>query len=227
MPVILQMTSLDNTLKDRVIGIKDADFDHITGKVYDLECLFITDTHDWETMVMTESCECRVALECLDRKEKGLFTQVMQHLEYYSYTKLFNEIEVLGKKDRDGILFRGLSLSKFYDGENACGLKECLEAIKSHGNNSALPYFPTEQEISDLKVLYPRLDLYQLTCGHDVIHGLVCRFKKITGRNPEQGKREIALLFRLSYNLDFFKTTQLYQNVKRWGASHSVQAWVA
>ncbi len=69
MPDILSLSNADSALKDKVIGIKDADFDHITGKTYAMNNLFMTDTHDWETMVITEACECRVSMEGLERKE--------------------------------------------------------------------------------------------------------------------------------------------------------------
>ena len=226
MSEILQLTNADATISDRVIGIKDADFDHITGKNYALENLFITDTHDWETMVMTSSCECCVAMECLERKEPGLFNQVMKNLVNYSYARLYNEIEVL-EKGLDGILFRGLTFSDFYDGENDCELQGSLAAIKAHGNNARLAYFPSEADIIGIKERYPEIDLFQLTCGHDVINGLVCRCTKLKGRSPEAGKKDIARIFRTSYSVDSFKTTTLYQQVDGWANAHAKIVWTA
>ena len=78
MPTILALVNKDTSLRDRVIGIKDADFDRVTGKTYSQPNLFLTDTHDWETMTLTEESEHNVAIEALNRSEKGLFGKVMK-----------------------------------------------------------------------------------------------------------------------------------------------------
>ena len=226
MPEILRLTNADAAIQDRVIGIKDADFDHITGKNHALDNLFVTDTHDWETMVMTETCESCVAMECLDKKEQGLFDQVLHHLVNYSFTKLYNEVEVVDK-GKDGISFRGLKLSDFYDGENECDLKESLNTVKAHSNNARLVHFPSEVDISSFMTRYPNVNLYQLTCGHDVIDGIVCWCTKIKGRRPEAGKRDIARIFRTSYTIEVFRTTSLYQTIDAWGNSHGRKVWEA
>lgn len=223
---ILTLSNADTTLKDKVIGIKDADFDHITGKKYTISNLFLTDTHDWETMAMTKACECRVSMEGIERKEKDLFLQVMQHLENYSYVKLFNEIEVLSK-GKDGIRFKGLTLSKIYDGEHPCELKNSLDAIKKHGNNICLAHFPTELEVERFKHKYATVDLCQLTCGHDLIHGLVCRLTKIGGRSPKIGYDDIELIFRINCSFENFKMTKLFKRVESWAESHKTTVWAA
>ena len=226
MPDILMLSTADAVLKDKVIGIKDADYDHITRKAYTMNNLFLTDTHDWETMVMTEACECRVSMEGIERKEKTIFVQVMHHLENYSYIKLFNEIEVLSK-GKDGIRFKGLTLSKIYDGENPCDLKKSLDAIKGHGNNSRLAHFPTEIDVDRIKHTYASVDLCQLTCGHDLIHGLVCRLTKLKGQSPKIGYNDIELIFRITCSLDTFKSTKLYQQVDLWAKVHKTTVWAA
>ena len=226
MPDILSLSNADTTLKDKVIGIKDADFDHITGKSYALNNLFVTDTHDWETMVISETCECRVAMEGLERKEKGLFKQVMCHLENYSYLKLFNEIEVLNK-GKDGIRFKGLILSKFYDGVNACELKKSLDAVKAHGNNNSLAHFPSESDVERIKHQYAGVNLCQLTCGHDLIHGLVCRLTKLKGRSPKVGYAEIERIFRSCCSNEILRATNLYNQVDAWAQAHGTTVWAA
>ena len=45
MAQILALVNKDAVLCDRVIGIKDADFDRVRGKTYPLPNMFMTDTH--------------------------------------------------------------------------------------------------------------------------------------------------------------------------------------
>ena len=226
MPDILTMSNQTTTLKDRVIGIKDADFDHITGKQYGLDNLFTTDTHDWETMVMNSECEKNVAIEALDRKEDCLFEQVMEDLTDFSYLKLYNTVEVCGK-GLDGILFNGFTLSKIYDGSAPCSIDDALNAVKSHGNNARLAHFPKEEDIAQIKQSFQELDYRQLTCGHDVIHGVVCRLTHLRGCSPTIGYSDIEMLFRTSCTNDFFKTTNLYRQVEAWSQAHNTVVWAA
>ena len=226
MPDILTLSSHSTALKDRVIGIKDADFDHITGKQHRLDNMFTTDTHDWETMVMTNECENNVAIEALDRTEKGLFEQVMKDLTDYSYIKLYNTVEVCGK-GLDGILFKGFSLSNIYDGSSPCRIDVTLNAVKGHGNNARLTHFPKEEDIAQIKHTFQGLDYRQLTCGHDIIHGVVCRLSHLRGCSSTIGYSDIEMLFRSSCTKDFFRMTNLYRQVESWSQAHNAVVWAA
>lgn len=223
---IIALSNRYSALKDKIIGIKDADFDHITGKQYGLDNLFTTDSHDWETMVMTNDCESNVAIEALERREDGLFEQVMKDLTDYSYLKLYNAVEVCGK-GLDGILFKGFTLANIYDGSSPCRIDVSLNAVKAHGNNARLAHFPHEEDIDSLKHTFTGLDYRQLTCGHDVIHGVVCRLTHLRGSSPTIGYSDIEMLFRTSCTKDFFSTTNLYQQVEAWAQTHNTVVWAA
>ncbi len=224
MPEILSMIENNKVLKNKVIGIKDADFDHITGKTYPLDNLFETDTHDWETMMLTKECEDKVTIEALDEKTSGLFNKVMKDLSNYSYIKFYNEVEILSK-NLDGILFEGFCISKVYDGEKPCEMDESLLKVKKHGNNEALAHYPSDRDIDSFKRRFQAPDLMQLTCGHDLIHGIVQRLTKIKGVSPKIGYNDICRMFRVSCTMAFFRTTQLYQAVFEWAHKHNVIVW--
>ena len=226
MPDILTLSNQSTALKDRIIGIKDADFDHITGKHYGLDNLFTTDTHDWETMVMTSDCENNVSIEALGRTEVGLFEQVMRDLSDYSYLKLYNTVEVCEKR-LDGILFKGLTLANIYDGSAPCRIDVTLNTVKAHGNNARLAHFPKSEDIDKIKHSFPGLDYKQLTCGHDVVHGVVCRLTHLRGNSPTIGSSAIEMLFRTSFTKEDFRTTRLYQQVEAWALAHDTVVWAA
>lgn len=226
MPDILNLSNQSTVLKNKVVGIKDADFDHIIGKKSELDNLFVTDTHDWETMVMTTECENNVAIEALGRIENGLFEQVMQDLTNYSYIKLYNAVEVCNK-GLDGLLFKGLKLSNFYDGSSPCRIDVALNAVRNHGNNARLTHFPKEENIANIKQTFSGIDNRQLTCGHDVIHGVVCRLAQLRGSSPTIGYSDIEMLFRTSCAKDFFSNTNLYRQVDAWARSHNTVVWAA
>lgn len=226
MPDILRRVKSDRILAERVIGIKDADFDRILGKDYHLDNLFLTDTHDWETMAQTEESERNVTIESLGRTETGVFKKVMNDLKNYSYIKLYN-IEEICDKGKEGISFRDFSISKIYNGKDECSVDKCLEKVKNHQNNARLPHFPDEQEIARVKTAHPNLDPLQFTCGHDVIQGVVQRMIHLKGKSTEVGIKETARIFRTTFSVDMFKATQLYRDIASWSFAHHAVVWAA
>lgn len=226
LPQIIALLENGHPLKDRIIGIKDADFDHVLGVNYGLDNLFVTDTHDWETMAMVDHCEEQVSIEALDRREAGLFNTVMRDIINYSFLKLYNSVEICGN-NLDGVLFEGLKLFGVYNGNDSIRLDDCLEKVKNHGNNARLVHFPQEQDIERFKQRYPDIDLLQLSCGHDVIHCLIYKLRSVLDRSPEIGYSNIERLLRVSYPLEIFKTTQLYQKVADWSDEHDRTIWAA
>lgn len=226
MPEVILMAKDDEFFNDRLIGIKDADFDHITAKNYGFDNLFVTDTHDWETMVMTDSCECKLSIEVLGRKEKNIFLRVMNDIANYSYIRLYNEVEIC-QQGLDGISFRGLKISNLYDGNTTCSLSDCLQIVRNHGNNNNLPHFPTEQQIENFKLRYPDVDMLNLTCGHDVMHCVVCRFRFLLNKPLSVGYSNLEALSRVSYSIEFFRATNLYKSVDSWSKTHGRIIWAA
>ena len=225
MHTILKYVKGVSILKDKVIGIKDSDFDKITGTTYDNDNLFFTDTHDLETMVITPELEDNVAIEALGHKERGMFRQVMSDLMPYSYIKLYNQMRICAK-GFPGIRFDGFTLSKIYDGVTACRIEVCLAELKKHGNNGTLVHYPTESDIQQLIHDIPAPNIQYLTCGHDVINGVICRLISLKG-SPSIGCKEIERLFRTSFTRERFKGTSLYQQVKKWASDRKTIVWAA
>ena len=226
MPFILTLVNKDTVLSDRVIGIKDADFDRITGKTHSLPNMFLTDTHDWETMTLTEESEHNIAIEALNRSENGLFNKVMNDLVSYSYLKLYNQVEIC-EKSLAGISFEDFSMKKIYDGATACKIEDCLREVSKHNNNSRHAHFPKTSDIERIKAAYPAPDLLQFTCGHDVVNGVVQRLICCKGTSTDVGEKEVARILRTSFTKEMFEQTLLYKAIKNWADAHHAIVWAA
>ena len=226
MPEIIKSVKDDAFLFDRVIGIRDADFDRILGKSINVENLFLTDTHDWETMTLTEECERNVTIEALGRTETGVFSKVLSDLKNYSYLKLYNMAEICDK-GKEGIRFRDFSISNVYDGKEECKIDKCIEKVKLHHNNKRLAYFPCEADIESIKTAYPNPDLLQFTSGHDVIQAVVQYMICLKGAGTEVGVKETARIFRTSFTKEKFQTTRLYKEIAEWSSLHHTIVWAA
>lgn len=226
MPTILAMINSDANLCNRVIGIKDADFDRVTGKTYGLPNMFLTDTHDWETMTLTEESEQKVAIEALNRRENGLFFKVMKDLIPFSYLRLYNQVEICDKS-LEGISFKNFSIKKIYDGNNACNTDDCLREVSNHNNNSRHKHFPNKADIDKIMIAYPSPDLLQFTCGHDVVHGVVQRLIICKGNSTEVGDKEVSRILRTSFRKEMFEQTNLYKAVLSWAKTNGTVVWAA
>jgi len=226
MPDILREVKKDAVLTDRVIGIKDADFDRILGKKFNLDNLFLTDTHDWETMTLTKECERNVTIEALGKTETGVFSKVMSDLKNYSYIKLYNIAEICDK-GKEGISFQDFSIEKVYDGGDECKMDKCIEKIKAHNNNYRHKHFPNISDLESIQKKYLTLDLYQFTCGHDVIQGVVQLMIHLKGTSTDVGVKETARIFRTSFTMEMFMTTQLYKDIAQWSLAHNTIVWAA
>lgn len=226
MPTILALVNKDTSLRDRVIGIKDADFDRVTGKTYSQPNLFLTDTHDWETMTLTEESEHNVAIEALNRSEKGLFGKVMNDLVNFSYLRLYNQVEIC-EKGKEGISFEDFSVSRVYDGETACQIDVCLREVSKHNNNSRHAHYPKEADINNIKTAIPLPDLLQFSCGHDVVNGAVQRLIHLKGTSTPVGEKELSRILRTSFRKERFEQTQLYKAVASWAEIHKTVVWAA
>ena len=226
MPDIISGVEKDALLADRVIGIKDADFDRILGKTYGLENLFLTDTHDWETMALTKECEHNITIEALGRTETGVFDKVMDDLRSYSYLKLYNIAEICDK-GKEGISFQDFSISNVYDGNTECEVLKCVQQVKIHNNNFRHAHFPSSDDIARIKIAYPAPDLLQFTCGHDVICAVVQRMMFLKGSSTDVGEKETARILRTTFTKEMFRETKLYKDIAEWASSHHAVVWAA
>ena len=102
--------------KNKIIGIKDADFDHMLHRSYpDLENLFLTDFHDIEMTILSvsEEFESSLKAECCLQTTTPLVEKVAKDLKSLSYLRLYNEVTVADKElegvKLDGINFNGIT----------------------------------------------------------------------------------------------------------------------
>ena len=210
-------------LKDNLIGIKDADFDHILQNEYpNLDNLFLTDYHDIEMTMLSQDFEVRLKAEYSIPTHIPLIENVTEALEALSYLRLFNEVEII-LNGMDGINFKDISYPELYDGENAMTWEHCISHIKSKSKNTTLEHFPTTKVLENFANKHPNIDLRQLTRGHDFMHALLVRLRKLTGHD-QWGYKGLCLMLR-SCSKDAFKQTSLFHDLNMWMEQKSLHLW--
>ncbi|HKQ74228.1 MAG TPA: DUF4435 domain-containing protein [Blastocatellia bacterium] len=203
------------------LAIVDADFDTLEGKVFASPNIFLTDTHDLETMLLKSP-----ALEKL-------------LLEMESETKLDEFVKSLGKELRDALLEEGLHLGylrwvslrhghelkfeglKYRDFTDLTTLtinqSKLIKSIKNHSQKPQLLDQELQQQIEAIRD--ETHDKWHVCCGHDLIGILSVGLRKAIGSQRSHKEIEPEILersLRLAYESAWFRDTQLYASIGLW-----------
>lgn len=204
-----------------VVAIVDADFWLLNGVAPTSTNLFVTDTHDLETMMIQSPALEKVL------QEFGSETKIQKFVKKTGIdvrTKLLDVGRVIGYfrwislQENLDLKFDGLSYEKFVSRETlSIDVGKLIKVVKNHSQKHDLP----EQEIYDkINELEKTLNvpLWHICCGDDLIYILSIGLRKIFGsRKVGEVKREILeRSLRLAYEFVYFCKTKLYASLKAW-----------
>ena len=210
---------------NQLIGIKDADFDNLRGVNYTLPNLFLTDTHDAETMMLQRSIINDIVFEYTHQQMPNVVNDAFGALEWYSYLQYYNT-DVITSVNDDGIRFKGLSISTLFNGDTPVCCADCLDIVRHHADNHRLVHFPTEAQLQSFKAQKATTELFNLHRGHDVIRciGILIRCHT-SSKGKKIGDNDIPRQLRIRYLFDDFQTTHLYDRLNSWGRGHGYKMW--
>jgi Protein of unknown function (DUF4435) len=202
------------------LAIVDADFDVLEGKVFTSSNIFLTDTHDLETMVLRSPALEKLLLEMgsetkLDEFVKGLGRELREvlleeglHLGYLRWVSL---------RHGHALKFEGLKYRAFTDLTTlTIDQSKLIKTIKDHSQKLHLSDQELQQQIEAIRD--ETHDKWHVCCGHDLICLLSVGLHKAIGsydwKEIEPGILERSL--RLAYESAWFRDTGLYASVKAW-----------
>lgn len=202
------------------LAIVDADFDMLEGRVFVSSNIFLTDTHDLETMMLKTPA-----------LEKLLW-------EIGSETKLAEFVKVRGKELRESLLeeglhlgylrwvslqhgqalkFEGLSYGSFTDRSTlAINQSKLIKTVKNHSQKFKLSDQELQRQIEIIRD--EKHDKWHVCCGHDLIGILSIGLRKAIGsRDAKEVEPEIIeRSLRLAYESVWFRNTGLYASIRAW-----------
>ncbi len=216
--VISAIKKLNEESYKSIIGIRDADFEHLKQNNSNINNLFLTDFHDMEIHMIESKALDSLFIEHSTNNCDNIIEQLKNNIYeiavYIGYSRLFNE----NQKESIGnhiLLFDGLAFKNFIEKEE-CKLKfdsnafirELLEHSKKKNQNLSLSKEELYLEIENLKNIHS--DKLQICSGHDLakLIGIIL-FNSPDGNKIEEG-------LRLSYRFEDFKTTILYSSLIEW-----------
>ena len=211
---------LDSENYPGVLGLIDADFDHIENRYFSSPNLISSDFHDLECMQLNSSVLDVVVRELGSRQKLRKFDRNLQEvlLELaipVGCLRLFSERRGLSLK------FRELEYSNFIN-------KDDLQIDRK----ALVSYIRRRSERLDLSEDYllgglaeiesKSYESWQICSGKDLLGILsVALRKKIGTRNSsEVDLKNLQQAFRLSYGLQEFTDTNFFQSLRRWEMSN-------
>ena len=199
---------------DRVIGISDADFLHLDEKHETIDCLFLTDAHDGEMMLLScDSAFESIVAEYLPLKRadfKNFRHKLLASLVFLSGIRWLNNTENLE------LNFKGIGLDNFYDAMDLTLNKiNCIQEIESR---SPAKKCSIQLDEIDLKIA-DTSDYYNLCNGHDVEKAFAQHVTIVNKsvRNTKGIKdTDVGKALRIAYRKEDFQATKLYVSLRNW-----------
>lgn len=206
----------------KIIGIKDADFDHLLN-IQSSNNLFITELHDMEVQMFESSALDSVIAEygdnsmsSLDIKEKIYPIALIM-----GFTRLFDEKKKQEGQERD-LSFDSLKFQNFMQLNNkqlildeTKFLSELISESKKRKSTLQLTERQLKEKIESLQAVFQ--DKHHICSGHDITKMLGF----ILLKNPDANAMEKAL--RLAYSFSTFQETSLYASLQTWANSKNLK----
>lgn len=209
-PTILDQ--LNRRYESRFIILKDADFDHLNKKNnYPYSNLFLTDTHDAETMMINDDTIRNICCEYSCPIHPSEFIEKLyQDLEAFSYLKWYNSANNIR------LNFKVLKLTDIYAGDNPTEFENILLKLYANDANKS----KSRITIEEIQIFYishkeggiePRL----LINGHDFCEAMVVALIKMKVQGNVK-KKDVSRCLRSSYTFDHFKETKMFEDIYKW-----------
>ena len=197
-------------LDKRIIAIRDKDYD-TNG---DCERIFYCDYCNAEMMMVSNDLYFSTFMRRIVRKNVDftiLRDQVLDALKVISFTRKLND------EKSWGINLSDISVEYMFSLSNPIS----LENLALHINSKSRTKFDDTMQLTVVDDLNNNTNnLLHYTNGHDFCVGLKCVVNNQFGINKNPINKLNATDFRsmlsLPYNLDFFKTTNLYASLKKY-----------
>ena len=192
------LDALNERYGERLLAIKDADFDRLDNTINPYPNMALTDTHDMEGMIVAE-CLSELLGDDAVRCQGINLAEIYAELEDISYLKWFNHASHCGINFSESAL--DLDINAYF---NAC--------VKKTDNVVSV----TLADMYAFKTAHPGVPEKELCNGHDIFERIYIRAKAANVAN--YAKKPFFRRLRRAYPKDRFLNTDLFKAIKDWEA---------
>lgn len=193
---IIILNALNGKYGNRLLAIKDADFDRLEGREYHYMNLVLTDTHDLEGMIV-KNCLPNLEDEDAFRCQGICIEDVYDELEDISYLKWFNHSNHYGINFRE--LIPVLDLTAYFN-----------IAVANTDNVVTV----TLADVANFKSDHLGVDKKEICVGHDLFERIYVRAREAKVTNFP--KKPFFRRLRAAYPKEAFVHTFLYGKIQNW-----------
>lgn len=221
---IAALKILEETDFAGVVAIIDADFWRLEGQQPTSLNLFITDTHDLETMLIESPALDKLLDEFGSEQKIARFTEnnktdVRQALLIAACP--IGYLRWVSQRNNLSLKFEGIVFSRFIDDDTLhIDISDLIRVVKNKSNRHDLDANDLHDKID--RLTDPKHNSWDICCGHDLVYILSIGLSKVLGsNNSSEVKPEVLEKFlRTGYESAYFLSTQLYQSLREWETSN-------
>jgi hypothetical protein len=214
------LSILDREKFSGVLAIVDADFWVLEGISGDSPNLFLTDSHDLETMILDSPALEKFLTEYGSKNKIKTFTN--QYGKDVREILLEGGISIgylrwLSLQDSLALKFEDLPFNKFVDDKTlTVNEVQLIRVVKNHSQKHQLNERHIQGRMARLR--NDSHNPWHVCCGHDLICILSIGLRRAIGsyNAGEVEPEKIERALRLAYEQVYFLMTQLYKSIKAW-----------
>ena len=207
-----------------VVAIIDADFWRLEGQQPTSPNLFITDTHDLETMLIESPALDKLLDEFGSEKKITNFTannkmEVRQAL--LTAACPIGYLRWVSQRNNLSLTFEGIIFSRFIDRDTLhVDISKLIREVKNKSRRHDLSESDLQDKIDE--VTNSKHSFWDICCGHDLVCILSFGLRRILGSNDsnEVEPEMLERFLRTGYESAYFLSTRLYQALRGWETSN-------
>jgi len=195
-------------------AIVDADLEHIDEYVFSSPNLLRTDTYNIESLMLkSDALEILLTRNANSEKLKKYQEKFNVRKQLLTSTKPIGLLRLINKRNNWRMTFQHLNFEDFICKKTLTIKVE--ELIMSLSGINLRDFFEIEEELN--KVSLKNENLWLICNGHDMMGILLIGFYFIIGDlNKNLNRYRLEDLLRSSYEISFFKETNLFSDIKKW-----------
>ena len=216
---------LEDAHFDGVVAIVDADFWRLEGLAPTSPNLFITDTHDLETMLLESPSLDKLLDEFGSEQKITNFTansrmDVRQTL--LTAACPIGYLRWVSQRNNLSLAFERIIFSRFIDRDTLhIDISKLIQEVKNKSRRPDLSESDLQDKIDQLTD--SKHSSWDICCGHDLVHILSFGLRRVLGSKDsnEVEPETLERFLRTGYESAYFLSTRLYQALRGWETSNS------
>lgn len=214
---------LDNSNFKGVLAIIDNDFDSLKDTYPNSKNIFLTDTHDTETLILKSPAFDKIINEYFDIDNVKDYERFISNIRILLLEngKLIGFLRWYSLKRKLYLNFKKLSIRKCMDRNLSLTLKKIIKEVIQNTPHKKFNSVIVEKEIS-LEMKNFKDDIWLVCNGHDLTKILLIWIKEKFGKKSKKqnvknwSSERLEGVLRVSYEFKFFLNTILYNSIKKW-----------